>query len=59
MYTYLPDILTFILGFNPLESKVFLGSLRRFYIFVIFSVAYKHINGTGAITLNLAQTGLP
>jgi len=26
---------------------------------VIFSVVYKHINGTGEITLYLAQTGLP
>jgi len=26
---------------------------------VLFSVVYKHINGTGEITLYLAQTGLP
>jgi len=26
---------------------------------VLFSVAYKHINGTGEMTLYLAQTGLP
>jgi len=47
---------------NPLGSKVFLGSLRRFLhalTFVLFSVAHKHINGTGEITLYLAQTGLP
>jgi len=27
--------------------------------FVLFSVAYKHINGIGEIALYLAQTGLP
>jgi len=27
--------------------------------FVLFSAAHKHFNGTGEITLYLAQTGLP
>jgi len=48
--------------FNPLRSKVYLGSLRCSdmpWHLCFFSVAYKHINGTGEITLYLAQTGLP
>jgi len=32
---------------------------RHALTFVLFSNAYKHIKGTGEITLYLAQTGLP
>jgi len=46
---------------NPLGSSVFwvLEMFGHALTFVLFSVAYKHINGTGEITLYLAQTGLP
>jgi len=43
---------------NPPGSKVFLGSLTCPDI-CAFSVAYKHINSAGEITLYLAQPGLP
>jgi len=39
-----------------------IGVLEMFWdalTFVPFSVAYKPINGTGEITLYVAQTGLP
>jgi len=51
-----------LIYFKRLGSKVFWGSLRCFDValtFVLFSVAYKHINGKGVITLYSAQTGLP
>jgi len=38
-------------------NEVSFNPLRTFL--VLFSVAYKHINGTGEITLYLAETGLP
>jgi len=38
--------------------RVMIGVLEML-TFVLFSVAYKHINGTGEIKLYLAQTGLP
>jgi len=46
---------------NPLGSKVFLGFLMFWHglTFVLFSVVYKHIIGTGEMTLYLVQTGLP
>jgi len=39
------------------STRVYLGSLRCSEI--LFSVANKHVNGTGEITPYLAQTGLP
>jgi len=41
-------------AFNPL--RCILGPALTF---VLFSVAYKHINGTGEIALYLAETGRP
>jgi len=43
-------------------QRCFFGVLEMFWhalTFVLFSIAYKHINGTGEITLFLSQTGLP
>jgi len=52
--------------FNPLGTKVYYSIWGPWDVLTCpdigtFSVAYKHINGTGEITsaLYLAQTGLP